>query len=316
MIASSVMRTLWIAALCLCSCKGHHPKKQAPRDAAAVAQSFAEGMQAACAVKTGDTAAFKATVSNAEVVRLWESIGELPPAGKIEKLRAAVTKANLGACPVLEKLQAQPAANAPTVTGLGLVELAPHAVSVTATDAGMLVDGKPVEPGKLEAALTALAQAKSTLTRVQIVAAPALTGQVLNELIGAIAHAGYKDLALVVNADGVSRAIPFTRGDVATGKGVRPIVAIGPAAFELYSADGSEGTADKPKATVASPAQLAAALTELATRRWNGKRTDDDRWLYVTLDPATPIQRIADALAVVRATKDGGELFPRIALTQ
>ncbi|HEY6033448.1 MAG TPA: hypothetical protein VIV58_04290, partial [Kofleriaceae bacterium] len=110
-------------------------------------------------------------------------------------------------------------------------------------------------------------------------------------------------------------AIPFTRSDVATGKGVRPIVAIDATTFRLSSADGSEGTAQQPKATLASPAQLAAALTELATRRWNGKRTDEDRWLYVTVDPATPIQRVADALAVVRATKDGGELFPRIAIT-
>jgi len=37
--------------------------------------------------------------------------------------------------------------------------------------------------------------------------------------------------------------------------------------------------------------------------------------LYVMIDPATPIQRVAEALAVVRATKDGGELFPRIAIT-
>ena len=103
-------------------------------------------------------------------------------------------------------------------------------------------------------------------------------------------------------------------GDVAAKRGVRPIVAIGPAVFKLYSGDGSEGTADKPKATPASAAELGAALTEVAIRRWNGNRTDDDRWLYVTIDPATPIQRVADALAVVRATKDG-ELFPKIAIT-
>lgn len=270
-------------------------------------QNFEEALKDVC--KRGA----QAQVLNPKVRMLVE--GDAPPAKRIADLRAAVASANLGACPYLEKLQAVPAANAPTVTGLGLVELAPSAISITASDAGVVVAGKPVDRAKLDAAMTELAAARSTLTRVQILVAPALTAQVLDDLVDAISHAGYKDLALVVNADGVSRAIPFTRSDVATGKGVRPIVAIDATTFRLSSADGSEGTAQQPKATLASPAQLAAALTELATRRWNGKRTDEDRWLYVTIDPATPIQRVADALAVVRATKDGGELFPRIAIT-
>ncbi|MEO6775586.1 MAG: hypothetical protein ABI467_21675 [Kofleriaceae bacterium] len=290
-------------------------------------QSFTEGMKVMCAGKPDDPAYFKGHLLNRDVIELFEAFAKVAPAERAAKLRAAVARANLGSCALLEKLVAAPAANAPAVTGLGLVELAPHAVSIVATESGVAVEGKPIAqiangalaPAELATIghfLTELAATTKggTLTRVQLVVAPTLTAQVLNELVDTIDHAGYKDLALVVNADGVSRAIPFVRREVAAGKGVRPIVAIAGSTLRLYSGDGSEGTAAQPKATVASPAELAAALNELAARRWHGKRTDDDRWLYVTDDPTTPIQRVADVLAVMRATQDGGELFPRIAL--
>jgi biopolymer transport protein ExbD len=311
------MRTLWIVLLCLCACKRHHPAQQSVHDDAGPAlQSFADGMAALCAGKPNDAAYFKSHVMNPEAITLYEAIGDVSPAKRAERIRAAVAKANLGSCALLEKMLAVPAANAPTVTGLGLVELAPHALAISATDTGIVVDAKPAQLASLEQTLTAIAKAKpgGTLVRVQLVLATTLTAQLLLQLADATDKAGFKDLALVVNADGVSRAIPFTQRDVATGRGVRPEVAISATSLRLYSGDGSEGTQDKPKASVASPAELAAALNELAVRRWHGKRTDDDRWLYVTVDPATPIQRVADVLAVLRAMPDGGELFPQIAL--
>lgn len=311
------MRTLWIVLVCLCACKNHHEEQPPVRAEAPPPQSFAEAMQAVCASKLDDAASFKAHVSNPEVIAMVQAIGDAPPAKRIATLRAAVAKANLGSCTALEKLLAVPAANAPTVTGLGLVELAPHAIAISATDTGLVVDGKAAELANLEQVMTGIAKAKAggTLVRVQLVVAPALTAQMLNQLVAAIDKAGFKDLALVVNANGISRAIPFASRDVAAGHGVRPEVAISAATLRLYSGDGSEGTQDKPKATVGSPAELAAALKELVARRWHGVRTDDDRWVYVTVDPATPIQRLADVLAVVRATADGGELFPQIALS-
>ncbi|HET9987259.1 MAG TPA: hypothetical protein VFQ65_02045, partial [Kofleriaceae bacterium] len=220
-------------------------------------QSFADGMKVVCAGKPNDAAYFKAHLLNPDVIKLFEALGDVPPAERAAKVRAAVTKANLGSCAFLEKLLAAPAANAPAVTGLGLVELAPRAVSISATDSGVVIDGRAVgqiangalgsdELAHVGTFLTQLAAMKSgaTLTRVQIIIAPALTAQVLNQLVDAIDHAGFKDLALVVNADGVSRAIPFARRDVAAGKGVRPIVAIAAGTLRLYSGDGSEGTAD------------------------------------------------------------------------
>jgi hypothetical protein len=323
------MRTLWIVVLCLSACKGHHHAKPAAHDAATAPQSFAEAMQAVCAGNPSDAAYFKAHVANPDVIAMMGALGDAPPAKRFATLRAAVAKANLGSCAVLEKMTAVPVANVPTVTGLGLVELAPNAVAVVATETSVQLTGEPIaalsngalgtdELAHVERFLTALAANKpgGFLTRVQLFVAPALTARLLDQLAGAIDHAGYKDLALVVNADGVSRAIPFAHRDVAAGRGVRPIVAIGASGIRLYSGDGSEGTADKPKATVASPAELAVALNELVVRRWHGKRTDDDRWLFVTVDPATPIQRVADVLAIARATKDGGELFPQLALTR
>jgi hypothetical protein len=309
------MRTLWILLVCLCACKNHHEEQPPVRAAPPPPQSFAEAMQAVCTGKLDDVAYFKAHVTNPEVVTMIQAIGDAPPAKRIATLRAAVAKANLGSCATLEKMVAVPAANAPTVTGLGLVELAPRALAISATDTGLVIDSKPAQVANVDQVMTGIAKARGALVRVQLVIAPALTAQVFDQLVTASDKAGFKDLALVVNAGGVSRAIPFTRSDVAKGRGVRPELAISAATLRLFSGDGSEGTLDKPKATVASPAELTAALNELAVRRWHGKRTDDDRWIYVTVDPATPIQRVADVLAVVRAMPDGSELFPQIAIT-
>lgn len=314
------MRTLRIVLALLslsCACKGHHEANQQAPAPGPVPQTFAEAMQAVCAGKLDDAAYFKAHVSNPEVVSMIQAIGDAPPAKRIATLRGAVAKANLGSCVVLEKMLAVPAANAPTVTGLGLVELAPRAVAISATDTSIVVDGKAAQIANVEQVMTQIAKAKAggTLVRVQLTIAPALTGQMLNQLVDAADKAGFKDLALVVNADGVSRAIPFTRRELAAGTGVRPVVAISAATLRLYSGDGSEGTQAAPKATLASPAELTRALNELAVRRWHGKRTDEDRWLYIAIDPATPLQRVADVLAVVRAMPDGGELFPQVALT-
>jgi biopolymer transport protein ExbD len=311
------MRTLWIVLVCLCACKSHHKEQPPVHSDVAAPQTFAEAMQAVCAGKLDDVAYFKAHVSNPEVVAMVQAIGDAPPAKRIATLRAAVAKANLGSCATLEKMVAAPAANAPTVKGLGLVELAPRALAISATDTGLVVDGKAAQLATVEQVMAQSAKAKTggTLVRVQLTLAPALTAQVLNQLVDAADKAGFKDLALVVNADGVSRAIPFTRRELAAGIGVKPVVAIGATTLSLYSGDGSEGTRAAPKATPATPAELATALNELAVRRWHGKRSDDDRWIYVTIDPATPVQRIADVLAVVRAMPDGGELFPQIALT-
>src|SRR6185312_584973 len=237
--------------VCLSACKSHHKEQPPVHNEVVAPQTFAEGMQAVCANKLDDVAYFKAHVSNPEVVAMVQALGDAPAAKRIETLRAAAAKANLGSCATLEKMLAAPAPNAPTVKGLGLVELAPRALAISATDAGIVVDAKPAQLATLGELLKSIAKAKpgGTLVRVQLALAPALTGQTLNQIVDATDKAGFKDLALVVNADGVSRAIPFTRRELAAGIGVKPVVAIGATTLSLYSGDGSEGTQAAPKAT-------------------------------------------------------------------
>src|ERR1700709_2829660 len=154
------MRTLWIVLVCLCACKRHHPVQQAVHaDAGLALQSFAEGMAALCAGKPNDAAYFKSHLMNPEVITLYEATGELSPAKRAERIRVAVAKANLGSCALLEKMLAAPPANAPTVTGLGLVELAPRALAISATDTGIVVDGKAAELASVEQTMTAIAKA-------------------------------------------------------------------------------------------------------------------------------------------------------------
>jgi hypothetical protein len=84
----------------------------------------------------------------------------------------------------------------------------------------------------------------------------------------------------------------------------------------VWSISGQEGTLQKPKATVATAGELAPVLGEIVARRWKTTpRSEDDRSIIVMIDPAVPMQRIAEVLAAVRAMPDGKELFPSILLS-
>lgn len=301
-------------------------------------QSFADAMEAICAAPaTGAPAYLKSHLLNPEAITLFSAIGAAAPADGVAKMQAAVAKAGLGGCALLERVAAKTVEHAPTVTGVHLAELAPRAVTVVASPNSITVENKSivavtngaVAPAELETVAnhtviklvtkfmtTLAAQAKAhggALPRVQLVIDPAVPAALLIELAGSAAQAGFKDLALVVNADGGARAIPF-RVDL-VGAGLQPVAAISGDKIVVYSLSGQEGTAQQPKATVASPAELVTTLADIVGRRFKpGQRTDQDRQITITVDPTVPVQRVADVFAVVRAGKDGGELFPQIGL--
>jgi len=314
------------------------PCKLADNDMAL--QSFADAMQIVCsAPATADGAYFKGHLLNPDVIKLFSALAEASPADQAAKMQAAITRAGLGGCAIVEKMTARTVEHAPTVTGVHLAELAPRAVTVAASQSGIAVESKPivavtngaVAPGELETVAnhtvikvvdrflaTLAAEAKThggALPRVQLVVDPAVPAALLLELVDTADHAGFKDLALVVNADGAARAIPFTRG-TGTGAGLQPVAAIAGDKISVYSVSGQEGTAQQPKATVASSTELVTTLAEIVARRFKpGQRTDEDRWITVAVATTVPVQRIAEILAVIRANKDGSELFPRVGLS-
>ncbi|MEO8554990.1 MAG: hypothetical protein ABI678_33655, partial [Kofleriaceae bacterium] len=94
-------------------------------------QSFADAMQAVCAAPAaGDPAYFKGHLLNPEVIKLFSALGDVAPADRVARMQAAVTKAGLGACALLERMAAKTVDHAPTVTGVHLAELAPRGVTV------------------------------------------------------------------------------------------------------------------------------------------------------------------------------------------
>src|SRR4051812_24190259 len=108
-------------------------------------QSFAEALEAVCAAPpSGDPASSKRRVLNPEVIELLRSMDDASPADRVTRMQAAVARAGLGGCAVLEKIAAKPIDHAPTVTGVHFAELAPGAVSVLVSPSSITVANKPI----------------------------------------------------------------------------------------------------------------------------------------------------------------------------
>lgn len=92
---------------------------------------------------------------------------------------------------------------------------------------------------------------------------------------------------------------------------VRLAVAIAKSEVLLWSFSGLEGTLARPKLTVpldGAGAPLRAALEEIVARRWRGRQREQS--ILIMADGDTPMQRVAEIVAAVRATAGGEPLFP------
>src|SRR5437588_13050321 len=72
----------------------------------ASAQTFAEGMQLVCNAPPSNRDALSAYlrthITNPEVISLIASLGNLDAAGQTERMKAAMTRAGLAPCPVVD----------------------------------------------------------------------------------------------------------------------------------------------------------------------------------------------------------------------
>jgi biopolymer transport protein ExbD len=305
-------------------------------------QSFADAMKLACGAPPSDPAYFRANLLNPEVIQLFGALGNVLPQERAARVHAAIARAQITSCPAIDAAtHAQ--ADVPKVHGAGFVSPDYPTLAVVATDHGIVIDGKAivavtngaVDPAEIDggalgieihrvhdfikAAADALAT-RGTPTRVQLVIAPALPYRLLVQLAYSAKRAGITDFGLVVSVADALAAIPIRIPDKrppgTTPTGLQLMVAITDDKLTLWSASGSEGTLQKPKVVTTSCDELAKALAEIRDRRWpDSKRPDADRSIFVLADSGIAVQRVADVLAVVRATADGKELFPDVVLS-
>jgi hypothetical protein len=124
-----------------------------------------------------------------------------------------------------------------------------------------------------------------------------------------LARAGARQVAAPVQA-------PAPTADSSDPVGL--VVSVGDAELRVWSTTGTEGTRGAPKAVIALAApdpdgRLAAALAEIATRRYgDAMRAPGTTRVTIEASPAVPVQAVAAAVAAVRRTTDGADLFPDV----
>ena len=332
------MRTGWlVCAVLVCACKGSAKES-------AAGQSFAEGMKLICDAPANDPVYFKTNLKNVDVVKLVGSIGGLAPAERVKRMRDAVAKAGLTSCAFIDAQAAAPFEHVPKVAAAPGASEVGDGPMLIATSTGIVVDGKALiaitngqpDPAEIEGGaiglvlprverfLAAMIQAdakRDPMQPLQLVIDPKLPYKLLIQVMFSAKKAGFVSFGIVVSAGGVTKSIPLVLPDRADPKHPDPtqplgmMVALNNGKLLLWSTSGVEGTLQAPK-TVTSPADLVKALDEIRTRRWTkAPRSDVDNQIIVMANATDSMQSVAEVLAVVRATPDGRDLFPRILLS-
>jgi biopolymer transport protein ExbD len=338
------MRTGWLVCVALiCACKGS-TKESAEDQGAAKGQSFAEGLKIICDAPMKSDPHFKTNLKNVDAIKLVESIGELAPADRANRLRDAATKAGLTSCAMADIQAMAPLKDVPQVAAApGASDLGEGDPMLIATSTGIVVNGKAIigltngqpdpveiqggaigiELPRLETFLAAMIQANAKRDPnqpLQLVLGPKLPYKLLIQVSFTAKKAGFTRFGIVVAAGGTTKSIPIVLPDKADLKHpTQPLgmmVALNKGKLVLWSLSGEEGTLKAPKVTATSTADLVKALDEIRTRRWTkAPRSEADNQIIVMANATDSMQTVADVLAVLRATPDGRELFPQILLS-
>jgi biopolymer transport protein ExbD len=316
------MKLGWLLCL-VCACKGS-------------GQSFSEGMAILCdAPSTHDAAYFKTNLTNAEVIRMFAAIGDSSPSDRVKRMREAVAKAGLTSCAMLDQMAAV-TEHAPKVAAApGAIDIDGQSPVVIATPTGIVIDGKAIlqitngqpAPDEIQGLGMMLPRVTNVLTerveqlakqgpipRLELVVDPKLSYKLLVQLIYSAKKAGFRDFGIVVAVGTATKAIPITLPDpaphvAATTPPLGLILTIVAGKLLVWSTSGEEGTLVEPKVSSTNLADIAKPLADIATRHAG------DKQIIVMAEGTTPMQQVADALALVRQTADGHELFPTILLS-
>ena len=318
------MMRAWLLCAAVAACSRARP----------AGQSFTEAMQIICdAPAQADASYWKANLKNVEAITMFETIGNLAPADRQQRLTAALAKAELKSC---RRLDTVAFPHAPVVAEApGALDFDGKTPAVTATKTSIAVDGKQIvglvdgvpdakdlhglELSRVTSYLEVLAaeitKGGAHRPRLGLAIDPQLPYSMLVKLIYSANRAGWHDLGIVVVVGTKPMIIPISLPDATPPDAeLGMVLSIKADEIDLWSTSGVEGTQEQPVAAVTKPSALAAALDEVVTRHFPAgtKRPDVTRRILVMADDTIEMQQIVDALAVVRTGDEGGALFPDI----
>jgi biopolymer transport protein ExbD len=333
------MKRAWLLCLLL-GCE-HDPKH--------AGQSFTAAIQLICdAPAQADSAYWKANLKNTDAIELFETMGNLGPADRQQRLTAALAKANLTTCRRFDPLPLS-FPYAPVVTAApGALAYDASAPVIHASKRAIVIDDKALvglahgvpDPKDLEG--TKLPRVASYLEvlgarvtkgggsrpRLEIEIDPQLPYSLLVDLISSAKVAGWRELGIVVVVGTTPMLIPislpdakaFIRNDpkraTAEAAPLGMMLWVKPAELDLWSTSGQEGTLQRPVAAATQATAIAVALGDVVARHWPAgtKRPEGTQTIVVMADGSTRMQQIVDALSVIRLSTEGGELFPDVQL--
>jgi len=227
----------------------------------------------------------------------------------------------------------------PVVAGTGYDALDVNRLSLVATRHSLVLDGQPIvaldhghvasvdKAGdlvitRLEQLLVkrlATPRVKPELTMFLDRATPYRS---LIEIVYTARQAGVREFYLATQTRDGAVAAPLampTPAQLQASPGL--MVSVLKSEVLVWSRSGDEGTLAQPKATISlhrptAIVELTTALTEIASRRWPGeRRSAASRMIALQADPSVSAQVIANVIGAVRATVDGKDLFPDVALS-
>jgi biopolymer transport protein ExbD len=307
-------------------------------------QSYAEAMKIVCDGAGKDAAYFRSHLTNVEVIRMIESIGDINPAERAKRLHDAIAKAGLTSCPYFDGIPGAAAIPMPIVPDVGLASLGEDP-ALTITPTGITVEGMTIvavrngdvdpadkEGGTMGRKISRLAQFLKTLvevaakakpggppTTLNLIVDPTTPYKLLIDVMFTAKSAPVRTFALVVRAGKATKAIPIVLPDSTaldqSNAAIQLVVSITKAHVVLWSFSGQEGSLSQPKLDLplGRAGDVQKALTEIAERRWPGGK-DRETAIVVMADGPVPMQEVAEVMAAVRTTSDGRPLFTDLRL--
>ena len=217
----------------------------------------------------------------------------------------------------------------PIVAGAGYDALDVNRLSLVATRSSIIIDGQPITRTNAANELV-IPQLKHVLEqRLDARAKPELTMfldkatpyRSLIEIVFTAREAGIKEfyLATQTTRGAVAAKLTMPRSDELAGAATPGMmVSVLEHEILIWSRSGLEGSLAKPKHVIPlgpdALHELTAALSNIAQRWWPAERHDPSRVIALQADANVPAQTIAHVIGAVRATADGGVLFPNVAL--
>ncbi len=275
-----------------------------------------------------------ARLEHPEARAAFRRITELPPQERVAALDELVTRAKLERCDWRDRATAgviPPDLALPelarTTAGVEPLGAAADLLTVVARPDQVVIDGTSIaasDGAKLRTLTAALLAGRSSgdaPPRARLILARDARYEQLVHLVQAMSSAGVRRFELVARRDGEPVAAPVEQpeappgaGDAAGARGVAIFVSMTVNDVTVFSVSGADRRPQDFKLVsggrgVADITRAQEAVVEVQARH------PDERSVILMFDPTTPMQRVAELVAAVRAKPDGQPLLPRVTLS-